>query len=101
MRRLVILLPLLAGCATTPSPQAVAVQDADAKMVDGCQFVGDVLGASPLGVVFGSMSTANAREIAQEQAAGRGATHIVWGAITPPSFGSGASANGKAYRCPA
>ena len=75
------------------------LRDADQKMVEGCEFVGDIMGASPLGVVFGSMSTANAKEIALGDASGRGATHIVWASITPPSFGSGAVASGKAYRC--
>ena len=99
MRFMFVLPLMLVGCATAPSPQAVAVRDADQKTVENCEYVGDVMGASPLGVVFGSMSTANAREMAQEDAAKRGATHIVWGSITPPSFGSGAAAQGKAYRC--
>jgi hypothetical protein len=101
MRFMLVLPLMLMGCATTPSPQATAVRDADQKMVEGCEFVGDIMGTSPLGVVFGGMSTANAREMAVGQAADRGATHMVWASITPPSFGSGAIASGKAYRCAA
>ncbi len=98
--RFMFVLPLvLVGCATTPTPGAVAIKDADQKMVENCQFVGDVMGTSPLGIVFGGLSTANAREIAQGDAAARGATHMVWAAVMPPSLGSGAVASGKAYRC--
>lgn len=99
MRFMLVLPLLLIGCARAPSPQTTAVRDADQKMVERCEFVGEIMGNSPLGVMFGSMSTANAREIAVEEAASRGATHMVWASITSPNVGSGAVASGKAYRC--
>lgn len=97
MRRLVILLPLLAGCATTPSPQAVAVQDADTAMVTGCQFVGDVTGSSGWGGIAASTGTRNAQNEARDQAAQLHATHLVWSQL---SGGWSPSVSGKAYRCP-
>ena len=86
-------------CATTPAPPTPgeAVVDADSNMVSQCQFVGDIIAEG----VFPRRQ--QAREIAQkharEDAATRGATHIVWVDVKMETDVS-ASAHGKAYRCP-
>ena len=89
---------LLSGCATTRSQTAAKVKDADERMVAGCTFVGDVMGTSVLGGLSSSRGVENARTEAAEKAAKAGATHIVWGSVQGSM--DGASANGRAYRCP-
>lgn len=99
MRFMLVLLLVLAGCATAPSPQAVAVRDADQKMVEGCEFVGSVSGHSMLGPIFGSAAEDSAKAEATNAAAERGATHLVM-----QDYGMGAMggyARGQAYRCAA
>ena len=99
--RFMLVLPLvLVGCATAPSPQAVAVRDAEQKMVEGCEFVAFVTGESGVSRLFQSVGKANARIYAEEDAAAKGATHIVWDKIES-TYWSGGSASGKAYRCSA
>ncbi len=98
MRFMIVLPLMLVGCATAPSPQAVAVRDADAKMVEGCEFVAYVSGESAVSGLFQSVGKSNARIYAEEEAAAKGATHIVWDKIES-SYWSGGSASGKAYRC--
>lgn len=95
--RFMFVLPLvLVGCATAPSPQAMAVRDADAKMVEGCQYLGDVTGTSGFGGLVASVGTKNAQNEARDQAAGLGATHVVWNML---AGGMAPSVSGKAYRC--
>ena len=96
MRFMLVLPLMLMGCATAPSPQAVAVRDADQKMVESCEFVGDVTGASGWGGIAASVGTKNAQNEARDQAAGLGATHVVWSAL---AGGWSPSVSGKAYRC--
>ena len=86
----------LAGCAATPSREAVAVHDADAAMVSDCAFVGYVTGTSGWSGVAGDAGEANAQIEAREKAAKLGATDIVWQTV---HSGWGSTANGDAYRC--
>lgn len=87
----------LAGCAVTPSHEAMAVHDADAAMVSDCTFVGYVTGSSGWSGVAGDTGEANAQNEACEKAAKLGATDVVWQAV---HSGWGSTANGNAYRCP-
>ncbi|HEX5960740.1 MAG TPA: DUF4156 domain-containing protein [Rhodanobacteraceae bacterium] len=88
----------LAGCAVTPTREALAVQDADAAMVKGCAFVGEVTGTSGWGGLAASAGEANAQNEAREKAAKLGATNIVWDSLRA---GYAPSVSGKAYRCDA
>lgn len=88
---------LLAGCATSRSPAALTVQEADANMVAGCTYLGDVTGTSGWGGLAASTGIENAKNQALERAAKKGATHVVWNSI---AGGWGPSVSGKAYRCP-
>lgn len=91
------LLCLCSACVTDLSPQAKAIQPADERMVSSCTFLGEVQGSSVLGDVLASQGMQNAQNEAQELAAAKGATHIVWrytaGGQTPYAVG-------RAYRCP-
>lgn len=86
----------LAGCAVAPSQRAVAVHDADARMVESCAFLGDVQGTSGVGGLRAGTGIENAKNEARDKAAQLGATNIVWGTI---EGGMGATASGKAYQC--
>ena len=83
----------LSGCATTPSQSAARVKDADMKMIENCQFLGDVHGTSGVGALFASVGIENAKNEAREKAASMGATHIVWSSI---AGGEGPYVSGKA-----
>lgn len=87
----------MAGCAVTPSREALAVHDADAASVAHCRFVGYVSGTSGWGAAAGDTGEANAQNEAREKAARLGATNIVWQTV---HSGWGSTANGNAYRCP-
>jgi hypothetical protein len=84
------------GCATTLSPSATRMLDADAKMVDGCTYVGDVHGSSGWGNLAASTGIQNAKNEAAEKAAALGATHILW---TNVSGGYSPYVSGRAYMC--
>ena len=86
----------LSSCATTPSPQASRVLDADEKMVGSCTFLAQVQGSSGWGNAAASVGMENARTEAREKAAKLGASHIVWAAI---SGGYAPYVSGRAYKC--
>lgn len=90
---------LATGCATTPSPAAVKVADADETMVAACRFVGEVHGSSGWGNVAASAGMENAKTEAREKAAQMGATHVVWqtvaGGYSPYAIGRVYSCSGK------
>ena len=90
-------LPFVAACATSRSQAAMRVQEADASVVAGCTFLGEVSGTSGWGGLAASTGIENAKNQALDQAAKKGATHVVWNAL---AGGWGPSASGKAYRCP-
>lgn len=87
----------LCGCATGRSAAASRVQEADSNMVAGCTYVAEVSGTSGWGGLAASTGIENAKNQALEQAARKGATHVVWNAL---AGGMGPSVSGKAYRCP-
>lgn len=87
---------VLAGCAVAPSRESLAVRDADAAMVQGCQFVGYVSGTSGWSGLAADAGESNAQNEAREKAARLGATDIVWQTV---HSGFGSTANGNAYRC--
>lgn len=89
---------LMVRCASTPSPAATAIREADDRMVADCQYVGDVQGSSMLSAAAGATGRANAKTQALEEAARLRATHVVWVSVTTVNQG-GSSAHGKAYRC--
>jgi hypothetical protein len=87
---------IASGCATTLSPSATRILDADAKMVEGCTYVGDVHGSSGWGNLAASTGIQNAKNEAVEKAAALGATHILW---TNISGGYSPYVSGRAYIC--
>lgn len=87
----------LMGCATARSPAAAKVQEADATMVAGCTYLREVSGTSGWGGLAASTGIENAKNEALDQAAKKGATHVVWNAM---DGGWSPSVSGKAYRCP-
>jgi hypothetical protein len=94
---LILLTSIIAsGCATTLSHPAIKIQEADAKMVEGCTYVGDVHGSSGWGNLAASTGIQNAKNEAIEKAAALGATHIVW---TNISGGYSPFVSGRAYIC--
>ena len=92
----VVAILMLNGCATTLSQSAARVIDADMKMTDKCQFLGDVHGSSGWGNLAASVGIENAKNEAKEKAASMGATHIVW---TGMAGGYSPYVSGKAYVC--
>lgn len=87
---------ILIGCATTLSKSAAEVKDADMKMVETCQFLGDVHGSSGWGNLAASTGMQNAKNEAREKAASMEASHIVWTGI---AGGYSPYISGKAYLC--
>ena len=94
----IILLPcfIASGCATTLSPSATGLLDADAKMVESCKYVGVVHGSSGWGNLAASTGIQNAKNEAAEKAVALGATHILW---TNISGGYSPYVSGRAYMC--
>lgn len=73
------------------------IRDADDHMVQNCEYLQDVQGKSGWGGAFGTGAGINgAKKSARKQAAKLGATHIVWGQITPSGM---TYIQGRAYRC--
>ena len=85
------------GCATGRSATATRIQEADSNMVAGCTYLGEVSGTSGWGGLAASTGIENAKNQALEQAAKKGATHVMWNNL---AGGWGPSVSGKAYRCP-
>ena len=94
---MILLAGCVAGCAATPSREALAVHDADASGIAGCKFVGYVTGTSGWGGIAADAGESNAQNEAREKAAKLGATDVVWQTVRG---GYSSSANGNAYRCP-
>lgn len=92
----IVVLLMASGCATTLTSSAARIMDADMKITENCQFVGDVHGSSGWGNLAASTGMENAKNEAREKAAAMGATHIVW---TGMAGGYSPYANGKAYLC--
>ncbi len=86
----------IAGCATTPSPRASIIRDADQNLVANCEFVGSVSGTSGWGNLAASAGINNAKNEGREQASRLNATHIIWVSI---EGGYSPSVSGNAYKC--
>ena len=86
----------LAGCAVQPSQEARLIRDADRSSVRDCKFATSVSGSSGWGNMAASTGIQNAKVEAREQAADRGATHIVW---TSVQGGYAPNVAGNAYSC--
>lgn len=91
-------LALAAGCASTASPAASRLVEADERAVAACEFDGLVSGSSMLGGAVQEKARENAKVAALEEAAKKGATHIVWTEVRS-TMSNGASAQGRAFRC--
>ena len=90
----------LAGCAATPNPSPNAtpvVLTKDPAAVSKCQQVGEVHGNSLLGGIATSQGYENALADMKNQAAARGATHVLLMDVSSGHMGS--NALGTAYRC--
>jgi Domain of unknown function (DUF4156) len=86
------------GCASTPSSQAAAVKEVDAKQVANCALISTIVGKSLIGGVVSTGGT-NAIVDAKEQAAGLGANTIVILTVDSGGMYSTGTATAKAYRC--
>lgn len=93
MRRAIVLVLLVSGCATIPP---ASVMDADEAMVASCRYLGEVAGTSAWGGVVASYGMKSAQNSGRTQAARMGATHVVWRTVTA---GASPSASGRAYNC--
>jgi len=89
----------LVGCASM-SPQGRLVETVPAEAVRGMTFVGNVTTSSPLaGLAFQHVSYQNAMNMALNQAAALGGTHLVLDEGTSSRFwGVNQTVRGKAYR---
>ncbi len=87
---------IASGCATSLSPSAARIMDADDKIVQGCTYVGEVNGTSGWGNLAASVGIQNAKNEARENAVALGATHVLW---TNISGGYSPYVSGRAYRC--
>lgn len=76
-------------------------EEATEEQVEGCEFLRTVYGGRALGatVFSGSESARVSMGKMMEQATAYGATHVVVTSLEITATG-GASASGKAYRCP-
>jgi hypothetical protein len=86
------------GCANTPSRQAAAVKEVDARAVANCALISTIHGKSLLGGAA-STSAANAVVDVKEQAAGLGANVVVMQRVDTGDMYTPASATAKAYKC--
>jgi hypothetical protein len=93
-----IVLLVCHGCANTPSRQAAAVREMDARAVANCALISTIYGKSLLGGAT-SNSAANAVVDVKEQAAGLGANVVVMQRMDSGDMYTPASAIAKAYRC--
>ena len=99
MQALLPVVLLLAGCVSNITPKAAAIVETDEKGVANCEFAGLVSGSSLLGGAVQERARENAKTHALNEAAGKGATHIVWTDVSSTKT-QGASAQGRAYKCP-
>ncbi|MGD8986246.1 MAG: hypothetical protein PVH99_16760 [Desulfobacteraceae bacterium] len=98
---LLIILCLLATCCATPPPQAaLPVTEAGKKMVESCNYLGNVTGSIKVG--YGFMSERekidNCKRSAKEQAFQLGATHI-WFRVYGEDSSGAPFLTAQAFRC--
>ena len=100
---------LLGSCASTPPASSAgpgpsapdAIREADEQMVQGCEFLGTVVGKSGWGGLAAGTARKGAMRSAKKRAAELGATHLV---VQGFDVGSGvtmeaSTIEGRAYRC--
>lgn len=100
---MVLFLMSITGCGGMPtkpilSQSGARIINADFKMMEGCQFLGDVHGNTDYGSLDASVAIERAKIVGREQAVSMGATHIVWTDVAGGPWPR-AHANGKAYLC--
>jgi len=100
MKYIVLTCFLLAcsGCAVKMSPAAARIQEADSHFVreSNCKYVKEVHGVAGFTHFTLLQGIEDAKSEAREQAAEKGATHIVWTDIKAGEF---PFVSGKAYLC--
>lgn len=85
---------LLAGCSSVKS--IATIKETVLSEVAECQFVASVSGTSGWGGLAASKGIENAKEEAKQAAFNKGASHVVWQAI---SGGYSPSVSANAYNC--
>ena len=97
---LIILCLLLTSCATPPPQAALPVIEADEKMVENCNYLGNVIGSIKVG--YGFMPERekihNCKRSAKEQAFQLGATHI-WFRVYGEDPSGAPFLTAQAFRC--
>ena len=99
----VALLSSLIGCSPL-SPLYPKVIAADAKILPKCKYLGEVTGSAGdyipsltrTEVATNEIAIQNAKGRALQEAAGLGATHVVW---VRPTYGNDAQIWARAYKC--
>jgi hypothetical protein len=92
-------LVMAVGCATSGSSTANhPVREIDARGAERCEFVGSITESVTAGLAFGGMALESARKAVLDDAADRGATHVMW--TSQGGGGMTQSASANAYRCP-
>ncbi len=90
---------ILAGCASTPSPEARSVRNGDPATINrDCKLLGTVEGRS----YFGGSETArgdDAMNSARQKAAAMGATDIIFLDVDTSGMLNTGHAKARAYRC--
>jgi hypothetical protein len=97
---LIILCLLTASCATSPPPAALPVIEADKKIVENCNYLGNVTGSIRVG--YGFMAEREkvdyCKRSAKEQAFQLGATHI-WFRVYGEDSSGAPFITAQAFRC--
>ena len=97
---LIFLCLLVTCCATPPRQAALPVIEADKKMVENCNYLGNVVGSIKVG--YGFMSERekidNCKKSAKEQAFQLGATHI-WYRLYGEDPSGAPFLTAQAFRC--
>lgn len=92
---------LCAGCASTPTPRAAMVRQANREEVRAGTFLGSVQGSSVLSGIYRQAGFENARNQMLDRAAALGATHVVPDPEARPHYWTAAQfIRGEAYRLP-
>ena len=76
------------------------IKDADEAMIDGCEYLGIVVGKSGWGGLAAGAANKGTMRSAKKKAAKMGATHIVFGNFDNASGMKVSTRQARAYRCP-
>ena len=86
------------ACITTnPDNRDVDIIEIDDSGVADCEFLGTIFKSVTAGLLFGSTALEAAHNQVLDDAAGRGATHVIW--MGQGGGGMTQNASAKAYRC--